>query len=163
MVGRRDRGVRPLSPRIPWRLDATRRDATIDTEGDGVSDYLKDLDEVRAVVQLYIDGANGDVAKLEQAFHPDARMMGHIGPMDTYVPITDFFAMVKATPGMAGPNYQATIRTIDIVGDAGVAVLVETDYIGCDFVDYFSVARIDGRWQITNKTYAHTGGEPPKH
>ena len=35
---------------------------------------------------------------------------------------------------------------------------VETDYLGCDFVDYFSVARIDGRWQITNKTYAYTGG-----
>jgi len=23
------------------------------------------------------------------------------------------------------------------------------------------VARIDGRWFITNKTYAHTGGSPP--
>ncbi|MGL6112026.1 MAG: nuclear transport factor 2 family protein [Rubrivivax sp.] len=33
--------------------------------------------------------------------------------------------------------------------------------IGCDFVDYFSVARIDGCWQITNKTYAHTGGQAP--
>ena len=128
-----------------------------------MSDYFKDLDDVRAVVQLYIDGANGDVAKLKQAFHPDARMMGHIGPMDTYVPITDFFAMVEAQPGMAGPNYQATIRTIDLVGDAGVAVLVESDYLGCDFVDYFAVARIDDRWQITNKTYAHTGGQPPTH
>lgn len=128
-----------------------------------MSDYMNDLDEVRSVIQLYIDGANGDAAKLRQAFHPDARMMGHIGPMDTYVPITDFIAMVEAQPGMAGPNYQATIRTLDVVGDAGVAVLVETDYIGCDFVDYFSVARIDGRWQITNKTYAHTGGEPPAH
>ena len=128
-----------------------------------MSDYMNDLDKVRSVIQLYIDGANGDAAKLRQAFHPDARMMGHIGPMDTYVPITDFIAMVEAQPGMAGPNYQATIRTLDVVGDAGVAVLVETDYIGCDFVDYFSVARIDGRWQITNKTYAHTGGEPPAH
>jgi hypothetical protein len=53
------------------------------------------------------------------------------------------------------------IRLIDCSGLAGVAVLAETDYIGCDFVDYFSVARINGRWQITNKTYAHTGGEPP--
>jgi hypothetical protein len=42
-----------------------------------------------------------------------------------------------------------------------VAVLAEEDYLGCDFVDYFSVARIDGRWQIDNKTYAHTGGSLP--
>jgi hypothetical protein len=123
---------------------------------------IQDLADVRAVVQLYIDGANGDTAKLKEAFHPDAHMMGHIGPMDTYVPIGDFIAMVDEHPGMAGPHYQATIRSIDLSGDAGVAVLVETDYLGCDFVDYFSVARIDGRWMITNKTYAHTGGAPPE-
>jgi hypothetical protein len=126
-----------------------------------LANYLQDLHDVRAVIQLYIDGANGDVAKLKAAFHPDARMMGHIGPMDTYVPITAFFDMVAGRPGMAGPNYRAFVRSIDVTGDAGVAVLVETDYLGCDFVDYFSVARIDGRWQITNKTYAHTGGQPP--
>ena len=28
-------------------------------------------------------------------------------------------------------------------------------------VDYLSVARLDGRWQITNKTYAHVGGVAP--
>ncbi|MGI9031021.1 MAG: nuclear transport factor 2 family protein [Ilumatobacteraceae bacterium] len=126
-----------------------------------MADYMTDLDEVTRLIGLYIDGANGDVAKLKEAFHPDARMMGHIGPMETYIPIQDFFEMIEAQPGGAGPNYKATIRTIDLVGDAGVAVLVETDFIGCDFVDYFSVARIEGRWQITNKTYAHTGGQPP--
>ncbi len=120
-----------------------------------------DLDEIRELVQLYIDGANGDVAKLQQAFHADAHMMGHIGPIETYSPIGDFFRSVEAQPGLAGPDYTAAIRMIDVSGDAGVVVLVETDYWGCDFVDYFSVARISGRWQITNKTYAHTGGEPP--
>ncbi len=120
-----------------------------------------DHNEIRDLVQLYIDGADGDVAKLKQAFHDDAHMMGHIGAMDTYVPIAEFFKMVEAQPGLAGPNYTAAIRTIDVTGDAGVAVLVETDWMGCDFTDYFSVARIDGRWQITNKTYSHTGGEPP--
>jgi hypothetical protein len=128
-----------------------------------MSDYQQDLDDVRAVIQLYIDGANGDGNKLRQAFHADARMFGHIGAMDTYIRIGDFISMVEAQPGMAGPGYRATIRSIDLAGDAGVAVLVESDYIGCDFVDYFTVARIDGRWQITCKTYAHTGGEPPAH
>lgn len=123
--------------------------------------HLNDLEAVRALIQLYIDGSNGDVAKLKEAFHPDARMMGHIGPVDTYIPITDFITMVERQPGMAGPNYQAYVRNIDLAGDAGVAVLVETDYMGCDFVDYFSVAKVGGRWVITNKTYAHTGGAPP--
>lgn len=128
-----------------------------------MSDYMQDLDDVRDVVQLYVEGANGDGDKLRRAFHADARMAGHIGSMDTYIPISDFIALVEAQPGLAGPSYQATVRSIDLTGDAGVAVLVERDYMGCDFVDYFTVARIDGRWQITCKTYAHTGGEPPAH
>jgi hypothetical protein len=128
-----------------------------------MSEVIDDLDAVTALVQLYIDGANGDVAKLREAFHPDARMMGHVGPLETYIPITDFFTMIEGMPGLAGPNYRAVVRSIDITGDAGVVVLAETDYMGCDFVDYFSVARIEGRWVITNKTYAHTGGEPPEH
>lgn len=128
-----------------------------------MKDQLQDIADVRAVIQLYIDGASGDAAKLTEAFHPDARMFGHIGEMATYIPITDFIGMVEGSPSMAGPGYTADIRTVDVVGDAGVAVLVEHDYAGCDFVDYFSVARIDGRWWITNKTYAHTGGSPPEH
>ena len=122
---------------------------------------LQDLADVRALIQLYVEGSNGDGDKMRQAFHPDAHMFGHIGAMETYEPITDFTAMVEKQPGLAGPNYCAEVRMIDLAGDAGVAVLVETDYFGCDFVDYFTVARIDGRWWITNKTYAHTGGTPP--
>jgi len=81
--------------------------------------------------------------------------------MDAYIPIGGFFDMAQAQPGMADPNYKATLWNIDLAGDAGVAVLGETDYLGCDFVDYFSVACIDGRSQITDKTYPHTAGQPP--
>jgi hypothetical protein len=39
--------------------------------------YLKDVEEVRRrLVELYVEGANGDVEKLKKAFHPDAMMMG---------------------------------------------------------------------------------------
>jgi hypothetical protein len=31
------------------------------------------------------------------------------------------------------------------------------------FTDFFSLSRIDGEWKIVNKTFAHTGGEPPAH
>ena len=128
-----------------------------------MKDHLQDIADVRAVIQLYIDGASGDAAKLKEAFHHDARMFGHIGEMATYIPIGDFIGMVESSPSMAGADYSADIRTVDVIGDAGVAVLVEHDYLGCDFVDYFTVARIDGRWWITNKTYAHTGGSMPEH
>ena len=36
--------------------------------------HLKDREEVRALIQLYIDGSNGEVDKLKKAFHADARI-----------------------------------------------------------------------------------------
>ena len=127
-----------------------------------MTQYHQDLEEVRALVELYVVGANGYADKLRRAFHPEATMTGHIGDAeDTFTPISGFMSMVEANPGAAGPDYQASLRSIDVTGDAGLAVLVERDFFGCDFVDYFTVARIDGRWQIINKTYAHTGGRPP--
>ena len=66
--------------------------------------HIQDLDDVRALIGLYVDGANGDGDKMREAFHPDARMFGHIGEMDTYEPITDFTALVEANPGLAGPD-----------------------------------------------------------
>jgi hypothetical protein len=123
---------------------------------------MDDYDEITRVVQLYIDGANGDVGKLEEAFHPDARMFGHVDDLQTNVPIGEFFKIVANSQGhLAGPNYRARITQIQSCGDAAIAVLAEEDYMGCDFVDMFSLARIDGRWQIVNKTYAHVGGALP--
>ena len=40
---------------------------------------LDGLSAVRALIQLDIDGADGDGAKLRKACHSDARMFGHTG------------------------------------------------------------------------------------
>lgn len=123
---------------------------------------MSDLEQVTVLVQMYIDGAAGDVDVLREAFHPTARMIGKLEDWESMVdvPIADFFDEVAANPDMAGPSYAARIRSIDLTADVGTAVLVETDYLGCDFVNYFTVARLDGRWRITGKLYAHTGGSP---
>ena len=124
---------------------------------------MSDEAEIRMVVDLYVEGADGDVSKLREAFHPDATMTGRLGTgSDTFTPIADFIAMVERNPGLAGPGYTSEVRSIDFVGDVGVVVLAETDYFGCDFVDYFTFARVDGRWQITSKSYAHVGGSPSR-
>ena len=37
-----------------------------------MTSHMSDLDDVTALIGLYIKGANGDVGKLKEAFHPDA-------------------------------------------------------------------------------------------
>jgi hypothetical protein len=40
--------------------------------------------------------------------------------------------------------------------------VVEEGFWGTvSFVDFLALCRIDSRWRIVNKTFAHTGGEPP--
>ena len=114
-------------------------------------------------VQLYIDGvATGDTAKLEQAFHEDARMYGAIDGQRFDVPIVEMIKMVGSQPADADGSYRGSIRMVAEEGDAAIAIVDEHGFWGSlSFVDYLSLARIDGSWKIVNKTFAHTGGSLP--
>ena len=127
-----------------------------------MSQTIDDHDAITRLVQLYIDGAGwrcGQAAcrlpcrrahvrpyRPGRACDSDRRLLRHGGRRQGV-------ARRAEVPG--------TIVSIHVTGDAGVAVLAEQDYLGCDFIDYFSVARIGGEWKIVNKTYAHTGGQLP--
>ena len=122
---------------------------------------IDDYDAIAATVQLYIDGsAHGDAAKLSEGFHPDAQMYGAIGGDRYDVPITEYIKLVGESPG--GATMRGRITSIDQAGDAATATVVEEGFWGTmSFVTFLTLSRIDGRWRIVNKTFAHTGGEMP--
>ena len=126
------------------------------------ADVVDDYDAICRVLQLYTEGeAKGDVTKLRQAFHADARMFGSIAGEREDVPIEELFAEAESAPSDTG-SYRSRILSVQQTGDAAVGVVAEEGYWGTvDFVDFFSLCRIDGVWKIVNKTFAHTGGEPP--
>ena len=118
---------------------------------------------ITEVVQLYIDGSrDGDADKLRRAFHPDARMFGSLAGQRIDVPIDEFFALASGQPADVDGTYEARIVSIEQVGDAATAAIEETGFWGTmSFTDFFALSRFDGEWKIVNKTFAHTGGEPP--
>ena len=122
---------------------------------------IDDTAAIRACVQLYIDGAAGDIPKLRQAFHPDARMFGHIDADRRDAPIGAFIDLVASSrTSLAGPHYRADISAIAVHGTVAVATLVEHDYAGCDFVDLFTLSKFDDGWKIVSKTF--TGRAAPR-
>ncbi|MGB7181814.1 MAG: nuclear transport factor 2 family protein [Burkholderiaceae bacterium] len=124
-----------------------------------IVENLNDITAVKAVMQLYIDGADGDVAKLNQAFHENAQMFGHVGDVRRDMPITQFIAGVgNAGPNLTGPNYRFEMPDIKVAGLAAVVTLIEQDYRGCEFVNFFTLAKINDTWKIVSKTYTSTGG-----
>ena len=123
---------------------------------------IDDYDAICAVVQLCLDGeATGDVAKLQEAFHEDARMFGDLAGTRYDVPIQKLFDMAAQDPADTG-NYRSRILSVTQLGDVATATVAEEGYWGTvSFVDFLSLCRIEGSWKIVNKTFAHVGGEPP--
>ncbi len=75
-----------------------------------MSKRVRDYDAIARVVQLYIvGGSKGDVGKLKEAFHDDARMFGDISGTRYDVPMGAFFDMAAATPADADGTYEARI------------------------------------------------------
>lgn len=126
----------------------------------GESILGKDLEEVTRLINLYIDGAGkGNADKLNEAFHSSARWYGTMGGTDYDLDKAGFVGLMVESPGDSG-NLIAKITDIQIDGTAAVATVKEEGFWGTlSFTDYFTLSVLDGRWQITCKTFAHTGGE----
>jgi hypothetical protein len=61
---------------------------------------IDDYDAIAATVQLYIDGsAEGDAAKLSDAFHSDAQMYGAVSDDRYDEPITEYIKLMGESPG----------------------------------------------------------------
>ena len=126
------------------------------------ADAVRDYDEVRRVVQLFLDGeSKGDAAKLQEASHPDARMFGSVGGTRYDMPIAEFTDLAVKEPADTG-HHRSRIISVQQTGDAAVAEAAEEGYWGSlSFIDYFQLARFDGTWKVVSKLFAHTGGDVP--
>lgn len=122
---------------------------------------IDDYDAIAATVQLYIDGsARGDAAKLTEGFHPNAQMYGAVGDDRYDEPIAEYIKLMAESPG--GETLRARITSIVQAGDAASATVIEDGFWGTlSFVTFLTLSRIEGRWRIVNKNFAHTGGQMP--
>ena len=118
----------------------------------------QDTTEITRVVNLYIDGAgNGNADQLNESFHKSARWFGALDGVDYDMDKEGFVAFMVESPG--NPS-SAKIVDIQIDGTAATATVKEEGFWGgLSFTDFFQLSILDGRWQITCKTFAHTGGQ----
>jgi hypothetical protein len=128
----------------------------------GRADAVHEYDEVRRVVQMFLDGeAKGDAAKLQEASHADARVFGSVAGTRYDMPMAEFIELAVKEPGDTG-SHRACIRSIQRTQDAAVAEVAEEGYWGSlSFIDYIQLAQFDGNWKVVSKLFAHTGGDLP--
>jgi hypothetical protein len=121
-----------------------------------MSAAINDTAQISAKIDGYVRGCQtGDGTYLKDAFHPDARMFGAVGPDRYDIPI--FGGMDAAVAEHPTGDYSAKILSIDVAGDAACVKLAESGFWDQDFIDFFLLTRIDGEWQIVAKSFDHTG------
>jgi hypothetical protein len=127
------------------------------------AEWIDAHDEITAVLGLYIEGAStGDPAKIREAFHPECRLWGTLGGERHDITLDEFVPLIDGAPANSEGNYRGRVTSVMRVGEMAVGTVAEDGYWGTiSFNAYFSLARIEGRWWIVNKTFEHTGGEPP--
>jgi hypothetical protein len=93
------------------------------------TEQIDEYDAIARVLGLYMDGsARGEVSKLEEAFHTDARMFGSLGGQRFDVPIQTLFEITAHGPADTAGRYRGRILSITQVGDAAMAAVAEDGF-----------------------------------
>ena len=128
-----------------------------------VADVVADYDAICRVLQLCTEGeAKGDVAKLREAFHADARMFGSIAGTRYDIPIEELFELAESEPADTG-TYRSRILSVHQTGDGAVALVAEEGYWeSLSFIDYFQLARTTGTGRSSASCSSTPAGSPPR-
>ncbi|WP_338222710.1 nuclear transport factor 2 family protein [Algoriphagus confluentis] len=108
---------------------------------------------IAATVQLYFEGMiERDAGKLEEAFLPDARLIGYRGDQLFVTPFEDWKAgTAKGSP--RNPNdFKNELKNIKIVGEMALAE-TELFWPGIYYYDYLTLLKIEGKWKIVHKSW----------
>lgn len=116
----------------------------------------EELKSITDTINLYSNGLhNGDIEMLKKAFHPRAMMYGVSQKAVTIVEIEGLYGFVSANnpPSKTGEPHQCTITSIQHSGNAAAVEMVEESAYGSDYINYFHLLKIEGKWAIVSKTY----------
>lgn len=112
-----------------------------------------EIEEITKTVNFYFDGMiQRDRSKLEEAFHPEARLIGFRGENFTITPF-ETWANGTASGSPRNPaDFQNTIKAIRL---EGYTALVETELFwpGIYYYDFLTLIKVDEKWKIVHKTW----------
>lgn len=112
--------------------------------------------EIHAVLRDYFDALHhGDVQILERVFHPRAIYATADETPFLHRTMQEYFPVVAArqSPASRGEPRHEHIDAIELAGDNTAMARVRCSIGARDFVDFLSLVRIDGRWQVIAKVF----------
>ncbi len=116
-----------------------------------LKEKVEDMNAIKEVVGYYAEGGTrGQPEVVAKAFHPSAFMKFMKEGQMVDVPIADFFKnFIKPN---VNQQREVFVDSIDVRGTAA-SVRLTIDYSTHQFIDYFNLLKVDGKWLIVNKIF----------
>ena len=113
---------------------------------------VNEYDAIAATIQHYVEGGRtGRSDEMRMAFHPDATILGYVGPDLFAGPIQLLYDWNEGNGPAAG--LEARIASVDVAGTIATVRLELDDWTGHRFTDMFTLLKVDGEWKITSKVF----------
>lgn len=117
-----------------------------------MSNASSDVQQIQALFQAYIEGGRtGSNAPFQPIFHPLATICGYVGPDLFAGPIQMFYDW--HTENGPAADLKADAPHIDLEGTTATVRIELYNWTGHRFTDFFTLVKIDGRWQILSKVF----------
>ena len=107
-------------------------------------------ESVNKVVEIYVESMKESSAdKVREAFHPNAKVVGHLHG-DFLEMSTEDFAEFVAAQEPADVEYEILSTVVE---GTTAAVKIRDKYLGITFLDTLSLIKVDDQWSIYNKLF----------
>jgi hypothetical protein len=112
-----------------------------------------EIEAITKTVNLYFDGMiRRDRSMLEEAFHPEARLIGYRGENFTVTPFETWATGTASGSPRKPSDYKNSIKAIRV---EGYTALVETElyWPGIYYYDFLTLIKVEGKWKIVHKSW----------
>jgi len=138
--------------------------ATITGASRGASEEaMSAFGEVVQVLNQYLDGLHtSDTAILRRVFHPEAHYYSATNGTLLHLDMDQYFPIVDKRPSPASQGFARTERIlgIEFAGPVTAFAKVESSIPPKFFLDFLTLVKLDGRWQIVAKVFEYTLQNP---
>ena len=113
-----------------------------------------DINAIQTTINDYfLSTHEGDIARIESAFHPDCKITGFINEQYVEMTLTQFCErVIAATRADSSAKYDKQMISID--QHSNVAMVKARVLVGeLYFTDYITLMKLDGKWVIRQKSF----------
>ena len=115
---------------------------------------ISEYDKLEALGKKYLEGLKtANVKMLKEAFHEKACIYGKLNENDKNSdPIQSLFNAVEHA-GKCGDDFAGRVDVLSLDKDIAVLKIMEENWHGYNFTDYFTCWKENNEWRIITKAY----------